>query len=268
MRIGLISGDSYRHKYYCNTILDNYDVSLLVNTKRSLNIADEVKISYLNENDKKLLEDHTNLRIIKEKEYFLPKGESFNCKNLEVRLEVDQKSLNSNQVIEAAKKANLDMVLVFGTSLIKKDLLKVLPKYTINLSGLSPYYKGAATLLWPFYFMEPQYAGHTFHIVDLRIDHGDIIHQGRPEIFVDDTLPDIGARDVIRATEELPLLLKKIESGDIKLYPQNSKGKIFYQNDFKPYHLRVIRFLLDNGFLGEYLQNKHLFPDPEVINQV
>ena len=270
MRIAFITGNSYRHKYYCNSVLNNnsYIIPLLIKVKRSLNIAEEIDIRYLNNEDKKLLDWHTNLRIQKEKEYFLPEGENFNEANVENVLEIKQDKVNSQEVIEAIKKANPDVVIVFGTALLKKDLLDGMPKFVINLSGLSPYYKGAATLFWPFYFMEPQYAGHTFHIIDSKIDHGPILHQGRPEIFADDTLPDIGSRDIIVATKELPKLLEKIKAGNIKFYKQRSIGKIFYQNDFKPHHLRVIKFLLDNGFLKEYTENRDLFPDPKIITQI
>ena len=270
MRIAFISGDSYRHKYYCNSVLDddNYEFPLLIKVKRFLNIVDETPVEYLTKEDKELLDAHTEMRIIKEREYFLPKGGSFNEKNVKKVIEVDQRDVNSSKVIKAFKEAKPDVVIVFGVSLLKKELLCVMPKYVINLSGLSPYYKGAATLFWPFYFMEPQYAGHTFHIIDDKIDHGGILHQGRPEIYENDTLPDIGARDVIKAAEELPKLLKKLEFGDIKIYPQKNIGKLFYKKDFKPHHLRVIKKLIEEGFLKEYIKNRHLFPDPKIITQV
>jgi len=270
MKIAFISGDSYRHKYYCNNILDmdEYEFPLLVKVKRSLNITDETPVEYLNEKDKNLLDAHTEMRIKKEKEYFLPKGEYFNEKKVRNVVEIEQNEVNSKKIIEAFKESKSDVVIVFGVALLKKELLCVMPKYVINLSGLSPYYKGAATLFWPFYFMEPQYAGHTFHIIDEKIDHGGIIHQGRPEIYEDDTLPDIGARDVIKAAEELPKILKKIEFEDIKIYPQPNTGKLFYKNDFKPHHMRIIKKLIDEGFLKEYLENRHLFPDPKLITQV
>ena len=33
-------------------------------------------------------------------------------------------------------------------------------------------------------------------------------------------------------------------------------------------NVNVVKYLLDNGFLKEYLDNRHLFPDPELIIQV
>src|SRR3989344_5303890 len=127
MKIALLTGDSYRHKYYCNEVLHNYDVSLLVKVKRSLNIAEETKIDYLNEEDKKLLENHTALRIQKEKEYFLPKGKDFYEDKATKVLEVSQNEVNSEIVIKAFKDIKADVALVFGTALIQKPLLKIMP---------------------------------------------------------------------------------------------------------------------------------------------
>ncbi len=268
MNIVILSGDSYRHKYFFNSILANYEIQLLVEVKRSLDISREIRIRYLNPDDKKLLVDHTRLRNEKEKEYFSSGGRNFFRKNIKQIINTNWHDFNTPKIIETVKKAKPDIVLVFGTPLIRKNFLDILPPFTINLGGLSPYYKGSATLFWPFYFMEPQYAGHTFHIIDSGIDHGDILHQGKPDIWETDTLPDIGCKDVVLASKELPLLVAKISKGKIVRFPQVAKGKIFYRDDFKPHHLRVVKFLLNNGFLKEYLSHRALFPDPKIIQQL
>lgn len=268
MNIVILSGDSYRHKYYFNSILDKFDVELLVKVKRSLDISREIKIRFLSPEDKKLLAEHTRLRNLKERDYFFLHGRNFFESNIKQIIETDWDGFNSQKIINAVKRANPDIILVFGTPLIKKRFLDILPDFTINLSGLSPYYKGSATLFWPFYFMEPQYAGHTFHIVDPRVDHGDILHQGKPQISATDTLPDIGCKDVLAAAKELPQLVARIFKRKITRFPQVAKGKIFYRDDFKPHHLRIIKFLLDGGFLKEYLSHRKLFPDPKIIEQL
>ena len=81
-------------------------------------------------------------------------------------LKVDTDKLNSQESVDFVKKINPDVVLIYGSGLIKEPLYSTLPKNAINLHlGLSPNYKGAATLFWPFYFMEPTYAGSTFHYI-------------------------------------------------------------------------------------------------------
>ena len=62
-------------------------------------------------------------------------------------------------------------------------------------------------------------------------------------------------------------LLKKIEDGTVQSKCQTSAGKIFYEADFKPYHLRVTNSLMENGLLKEYLRNKDQFPEARIFSQ-
>jgi hypothetical protein len=62
------------------------------------------------------------------------------------------KTLNSPDTISFVKYFAPDIVFIFGTDLILGDLLDALPYHTLNMHlGLSPWYKGSATLFWPFY---------------------------------------------------------------------------------------------------------------------
>lgn len=266
MKIALFTGTAYRHIYFANAILANYEVVLHVRTPRSNKLTDEINFSCL-ASDKQLLLEHSNCRLEKEKAYFLPKAEK--CLEAQRIVEVEEKEVNGPKVIAAIKESKPDVVLVYGTGLLSRELLEFMPLHTINLhAGLSPFYRGAATLYWPIYFMQPQAVGFTFHKIDPAIDSGDIIHQNRPPIFLDDGIHDLGCRTIVQASEDILKILKKIETDQIQYYPQKSKGKIFYSWDFKPYHLRVTNYLMKNGLLREYLENKSCFPDPRIISQI
>ncbi|MDD5547609.1 MAG: formyltransferase family protein [Candidatus Pacebacteria bacterium] len=265
MKIALLTGTAYRHKYYANEIIANYDVVLHIKEKREQDLTGEVK-DPCSEEDKILLKKHSDLRNQMEEKYFLPQGKDF----LPVKktMEVGRRELNSPEVIAAVKEAAPDVVLDYGTCLLKDDLLKVMPKHVINLhAGLSPYYKGAATLYWPIYFMEPQNLGYTMHIIDIQIDHGTILHQNKPEIFSNDNIHDLGCRTIVQAAKDIHKVLEKIQNGTIQYFKQKSKGKIFYGYDFKPYHLRVTNFIMENGLLKEYLEHKERFPEAEIFRQ-
>ena len=63
-------------------------------------------------------------------------------------------------------------------------------------------------------------------------------------------------------------LLKRAQKGQLAHYPQKSKGKIFYHADFRPYHLRVTNYLMKDGLLKEYLENRKYFPEPKIVSQL
>ena len=77
--------------------------------------------------------------------------------------------------------ARPDVVLVFGTGILREPLLSAFDGRIINIHlGLSPYYRGAGTNFWPLVNREPEYVGATIHYLDAGIDTGPIISHARP----------------------------------------------------------------------------------------
>lgn len=67
---------------------------------------------------------------------------------------------------------------MFGTDLIKGEMLASLPQLSLNFNlGLSPWYRGSVTLVWPFVLMEPQCAGVTIDRIVSAADAGEVLHQ-------------------------------------------------------------------------------------------
>ena len=133
--------------------------------------------------------------------------------------------------------------------------------------GLSPFYKGSATLFWPFYFLEPQFAGVTFHKISKKVDAGDILHQCTPSLEYGDKIHTVSAKAVIEGTDSL-LKLIKIRKNNIKwnFYPQKRTGKLFLSKDFQPHHLRLIYNLYQNKIVDKFLSNELSKKIPDLIN--
>ena len=89
------------------------------------------------------------------------------------------------------KQFNADFCFIFGANLILDPVIENLPQNKINLHlGLSPWYKGAATLYWPFYNLKPQFCGVTFHQITKDADAGEIIHQCVPKLEYGDKITE------------------------------------------------------------------------------
>lgn len=172
---------------------------------------------------------------------------------------VDGETLSSLTTAEFVELYEPDLVLVFGCGMIRDPLYSVLPKDTINLHlGLSPRYRGAATLFWPFYFLEPQYAGCTFHRIVHEPDAGDVIHQVRPELERGDHIHDVACKAVVTAADEALELLRIYESaGTWRTHKQQSTGKNYLASDFIPQHLRMI-YNVYNDDIVDRLLDGHL----------
>ena len=179
----------------------------------------------------------------------------------------EPKTLNSDETINFVKNFEPDLVFIFGVDLIKGELLDVLPKDKMNLHlGLSPWYRGSATLFWPFYFMQPNYSGVTFHQIVPEADAGDIVHQSVPELINGDGIHDVSARAVVQAKDDLTKLLGiYLKEGQWETNRQRSSGRLYLTKDFEPHHLRVIYDVVENNLVDRYLSGEIPSKPPKII---
>lgn len=262
MRLLWIGGSHPRHLYYINTIARHYPLAGAIVEIREHLIPQPPE--GLAEMDRQNFIRHFGNREKAERNYF---GEqSFPSCPL---LKVTHTTLNTQESVDFVRSVDPDIVLVFGSGMIRDPLFSVLPRHTVNLHlGLSPRYRGAATLFWPFYFMEPTYAGSTFHYIVSEPDAGEIIHQVVPKLYPEDGIHDVACRVVIQSAQEaLQLLEIFAKKGDWVTRPQKATGKNFLASDFKPEHLRVIYNLFNDDMVRQYLEGKLPCKQPNLYRQ-
>ena len=96
--------------------------------------------------------------------------------------------INHPDVVRLAKELQPDLICVFGTSLIRGELLQQGRLGIINLhGGLSPEYRGADCTFWALYNGEPEKIGCTLHYIDAGIDTGRLIAHVSPAVKPGDT---------------------------------------------------------------------------------
>lgn len=89
-------------------------------------------------------------------------------------------SVNDENAIKAIDKENPDVVLVFGTGLLKQDVIRVCPSNIYNLHGGDPQsYRGLDSHLWAIYHRDFSGLVTTLHRVEASLDSGDIVLQGQ-----------------------------------------------------------------------------------------
>jgi hypothetical protein len=262
MKIIFIGGTHNRHLYYANAIHKTFGLSGIISETRE-NILPKPP-SGIEKIDHDNFIKHFKNRDDAEKKFF---GEQSapDCKTISVKPE----HLSGDESVQFIKEINPDVVLTFGCKIIKESLSSALPKHTINLHmGLSPRYRGTATLFWPFYFMEPTYAGSTFHYLTPETDAGDIIHQSTPELKKEDKIHDVACKAVIQSVTDMLVLLEIFKNnGGWKSRKQKSTGKNFIGLDFKPEHLRVIYNLFNDDIVARYLDGTLSSRKPKLIRQ-
>ncbi len=210
---------------------------------------------------------HFEDRVIAEKKYFGDRTAQSVFTSTPVRY-CTPASLNTAETASFVTSCAPDVVVIFGTMLIKDPVLAALPRDRVNLHlGLSPWYRGAATLFWPFYNMQPQYCGATIHQIVAAADAGAIIHQSLPVLEAGDGIHDVACKTVVQSSRDMVALLKKrVLDGSFEAHEQRSAGRLYREADFRPEHLRVIYDLFNNDMVDAYIRGDLTHEIPPVIS--
>lgn len=133
----------------------------------------------------------------------------FMCKDI---LYVD--NINSRCTVEKLKKILPDFCIVWGTSIIKKQILDMFPGRLINIHfSLLPYYRGSIVEFWQLYNNEPDKIGVTLHLMDSSIDTGPIIAQRRTTITSGDNYITARYKNIMCAIDLVKEVLMDLADG-------------------------------------------------------
>jgi folate-dependent phosphoribosylglycinamide formyltransferase PurN len=164
---------------------------------------------------------------------------------------------NDPAEIDAMRRARPDVVLVFGTSLLKQPLIDAFPGNIINIHlGLSPYYRGAGTNFWPLVNGEPEYCGATIHFLDVGVDTGPIIAHVRPTIVSGDGPHDIGNKTIVAAADALAAAALAHAQSPLGGVDQSGEGRVYKRADFSAAAVDRLYANFADGMIDAYLRNR------------
>lgn len=125
---------------------------------------------------------------------------------------------NSPETIKLLRCHNIDIGIIAGARILRKDIIQSVRKGIINFHpGLIPDVRGLDTVKWALYYNLP--IGVTAHFIDERVDAGRIIVKEEIAINSDDTLVDISLRLAETETNLLPKALKLVKDKPITDFP-------------------------------------------------
>lgn len=165
---------------------------------------------------------------------------------------VEVTHINDPEVVELAERLNPDIILVFGTSLIRGPLLKAGRLGMVNLhGGLSPEYRGADCTFWALYNHEPDKVGCTLHFINAGIDTGNLIAHVCPPITAQDDELTLFWRGVQASAEVYCQLLDRLERGESLGAPQPNKGRLYQVKDRQARHETELEQAMRTGLLAK-----------------
>ncbi len=251
MKTVLLTSNSLRHKYIARCLYEKAGLKLVISEEKSPSINND---SGLSVEEQKFQREHFRARDQAEQYYF---GQSDFPSNIP-HIHLKHKEVNSEMILNKLSEMAPDFIVLFGTSIIQDKLLDLFPGSFINLHlGLSPWYKGSATNLFPLVDRNPQFVGATIHLATSQVDGGAIIHQSRPELSGEEDLHDIGNKVIEKSGKILPEILKLYDSHKISPIEQGASGKICRINDLSIGKLRRAYKNIENGMILDYLRVKN-----------
>ena len=200
-------------------------------------------------------QEYFSARDLAERRWFGDAPEHFSQITPEVWMMPWQGS-NSPEVFERLLVGEIDLLFLFGSSIIREPLLSHFQGRIVNMHlGLSPYYRGSATNYWPLVDGIPECVGVTIHHATAIVDGGGILAQARPDPTPADDVHDLGCKTIIAGAK----LLQEIAQWPSPLpdgVRQTGLGKVCRRADFNIGSLRQLRAHMEQDLLRDYLSEK------------
>jgi methionyl-tRNA formyltransferase len=249
MKIVVLTSNSLRHKFLANTLSSYCDDALIISECKPQTSSFNDSKNFTEIENHFLLRDQTEKSFFPNDNYFIPKT-----------LPIVYKEANSPYVYEVIKNFKPDILIVFGSSIIKEPLISLLPVgHIINLHlGISPYYRGSGTNFWPFVNDELEYLGSTILHLDAGIDTGDIICHVRPNIELNDNVHTVGCKIIKSSVESLIKIIKLLDGGKKlnRVKQWEVKDRYYKTKDFDEIALSKYKNNLKNNMIKNYLESE------------
>lgn len=265
MKVLIICGNHPRHYFILKPLFKEFkNIRCIMMEREPVEQAPNYKCNTMNE--KILLKRHFKIRFDKESKFFGKKNiaENFSNKNMLYR---SKSNLNSKKTLDFINHFKPNVCFVMGAGLLKNKLLNILPNLTINIHlGLSPWYRGSATLFWPSYNLEPWKTGVTFHKIDHNIDSGAILHQCRPRLEKNMGVIDLSIAAIKKAKVDFRKIIKKIKKKEkLSFKIQPTIGRTYFSNTFRAIHLKLIYEKFNDRIISYFFKNNTKLPKVNII---
>lgn len=150
-----------------------------------------------------------------------------------------------------------DFIALFGTAILKPIWLNAFKDRIINLHlDLSPFYRGSATLFWPFVNKELEFLGTTIHIAVEKVDAGSILARIQPNLSVGDDYYSITNRLIYDSIKRMPQVILSFLNGEISPTPQENvrNSRLCKKADFNEQALRTMDEFVGNGLTKDCIE--------------
>ena len=234
MKIGIITGNSLRHRALAAYINQEYEVIQYL----------EESIPNPNPKDKLILDYFLK---VKKSERFIFEKSKWSDKNVK-KIFLPKGKINDSE-FTTEKLDECELIVVFGSSIIKDPLYtRISDKILINLHmGISPEYTGSACNFWAMFDNNIQYVGGTIQTLSKKLDMGKTLKYCYPMLEENIFNPfSFSMQAVERTIISMPDLIDDIEQYILNGIEPDDK-KLIRHSKMKDFNVEIIKRFYENN---------------------
>ena len=170
------------------------------------------------------------------------------------KLNVEKGEINSNVVKEKLVDKKVDVLFVFGTSILKPEVFEI-PNFCVNIhTGLVQSYRGVDSNFWAVYEDNIESIGVTVHKINAGIDTGGILLQSRIPLSTDDSSETIFLKSCEVGFSLIENNFDLIVNEQIQEIKMKKRGKLFKISNMNDLAKKKVDETIKNR-IKAYLEN-------------
>ena len=251
MKVIVLTTNTPHHVYYVNRIHAELPIDQIYleqkgfpsremyfkNIRRSIGVLSKIRAIFLSPYLNYPLFDKRALTF--EREHFCPEV-SLNLPNTVPSKKVY--NVNAPEVVDEIEALKPDVILVFGTGVIKPPLIRIPSKGIFNVHrGILPYYRGLDSDLWAIFHKRLDLIGTTLHFVNEGLDTGHIVAQRTYRMKPSDKIYHLRYYTTVIAADLTLEILKKLQEG-ISLDAKEQDIKEGIELSFMPLLIKLFTY--------------------------
>lgn len=221
MKVLILTSNSGRHKFLCQRVAEEHELVGIISEDKGIYYSAQKEAS-------SFVSDHFDKLRLMERQTF----DIQDFPNVPL-IEIKKSEINREDVQNWALSLQPDAIILFGTGILEESWLDAFPNRIINIHlGFSPYYRGSATLFWPFYNDDLEHLGVTIHLAVRKVDAGNILRIVQPSSW-EGGYYSITNNLIKKALCEVSAVTASYLAGDLEAIPQNTTlGSVYKKSDF------------------------------------
>lgn len=241
LKIVALIGTPVHLNYFVNRIVQDHQLALVIRENSRSNLLKKILEKGILKSVSIIVRHFMQRNKIRAG-YERVLGDQWQEMNSDIPLQTVE-DINSPEVVALLNKIKPDLVIVQGTTLIRNKTLQGIP-LVLNLHwGLSPYYKGSNCTEWAMINKDINNIGFTIHKISSKIDGGDIVTQGRPEIELSDTANSINMKLTRAGAAAMSQVIARIKNNvPLEFATQDtSSGQLFLTKHWTGQQAKALR---------------------------